>query len=227
MKKVVSTLFAVALSLALAMVSASCDQVEKVASGGGGDARTSSAKSSTGQSGQNDSNDAGQEANEANDQESEALEVAQADSQQQIEKIRLSAFTDFSCSKEWTNRDGGLGLRAGAGSGVCRVAFPGASGSYRVTLMAQLEFDGNPKFKIDVDGSTIAEGNYPMSMGKLICDCPNWRVNCPDRIVPIDAGVHDIKQGALIEFVGAEVYPCGGNHGAYAKWHELVFTPRD
>jgi hypothetical protein len=227
MKKVVSTLFAVALSLALAMVSASCDQVEKVASGGGGDAKTSSAKSSTGQSGQDVSNDTEQEANDANDEESEAIEVAQADSQQQIEKIRLSAFTDFSCSKEWTNRDGGLGLRAGAGSGVCRVAFPGAGGSYRVTLMAQLEFDGNPKFKIDVDGSTIAQGNYPMSMGKLVCDCPNWRVNCPDRIVPIDAGVHDIEQGALIEFVGAEVYPCGGNHGAYAKWHELVFTPQE
>ncbi len=227
MKKVVSTLFTVALSLALAMVSASCDQVEKVASGGGGDTKTSSAKSSTGQSGQDGGNDTGQEANDANDQESEAIEVAQADSRQQIEKIRLSAFTDFNCSKEWTNRDGGWGLRAGAGSGVCRVAFPGASGSYRVTLMAQLEFDGNPKFKIDVDGSTIAEGNYPMSMGKLICDCPNWRVNCPDRIVPIDAGVHDIEQGASIEFVAAEVYPCGGNHGAYAKWHELVFTPQE
>ncbi|MFC1681943.1 hypothetical protein ACFL1S_09290, partial [Pseudomonadota bacterium] len=81
-------------------------------------------------------------------------------------------------------------------------------------------------FRIEVDDTLIAAGSYPMSMGELICDCPNWRVNCPDRIVPIDAGVHEIRQGALIRFVAAEVYPCGGNHGAYAKWHELVFSPQ-
>ena len=88
-----------------------------------------------------------------------------------------------------------------------------------------LEFDGDPIFRIDIDGETAAAGRYPMSMGKLVCECPNWRVNCPDRVVPIDAGVHEIRQGASIVFAAQEVYPCGG-HGAYAKWHELVFTPR-
>ena len=141
--------------------------------------------------------------------------------------VRLDAFRHFSCSSGWTNRDGGLGLRAGSGSGVCSAVFPGPSGRYRVELMAQLEFDGNPNFKISLERSPIAAGSYPMSKGELICDCPNWRVNCPDRVVPIDAGVHEIRQGALIEFFGEEVYPCGGSHGAYAKWREMVFTRVD
>ena len=118
-----------------------------------------------------------------------------------------------------------LGAQGRIRLGYLQAAFPGLTGRYRVALMAQLEFDGNPNFKISVDGATIAAGSYPMSKGELMCSCPNWRVNCPDRIVPIDAGVHEIKQGAAIEFFGQEVYPCGGSHGAYAKWRELVFTP--
>jgi hypothetical protein len=230
MKKLISSIFTVALTLSLAMVSASCDQVERVASGVGGSKSSSSSSSNNPSS--SDSTDDGESTMNSvdegdSDDDSEAIQVAQADTKPDLQKIRLSAFTDFSCTSAWTNRDGGWGLRAGSGAGECSVKFPGGDGSYRVTLMAQLEFDGNPKFRIEVDGSPIAVGSYPMSMGKLVCDCPNWRVNCPDRIVPIDAGVHEIRQGSAIKFVAAEVYPCGGNHGAYAKWHELVFAPQE
>lgn len=224
MKKLLSAAFTLTLTLSLAMVSASCDQVERIASGVGGDKSSSGSSSpgSDGDSGEGETTDSDDTGSRA---EPEEIEVAQADTGQEKDKIRLSAFTDFKCDNAWTNRDGGWGLRAGSGSGVCNATFPGASGSYRVTLMAQLEFDGNPKFRIEIDGATVAAGSYPMSMGELICDCPNWRVNCPDRVVPINAGVHELRQGASVRFVAAEVYPCGGSHGAYAKWHELVFTP--
>ena len=117
------------------------------------------------------------------------------------------------------------GLVAGSGSGRCAAVFPGQPGRYRVILIAQLEFDGSPEYKIAVDGETIAAGVYPPSKGEVICECPNWRVNCPDRIVPIDGGVHEFNAGSTVEYFAAEVYPCGGSHGAYAKWHELVFIP--
>lgn len=232
MKKTLSAVFASALTLCLAMATASCDQVERVASGVGG---SKSSTSSTAAEETVTGDDASVNADSADDTVSDdgsqsfndLIEVAQAETQRELQTIRLSAFRDFNCSSEWTERDGGWGLRAGSGSGTCTVSFPGGSGSYRVTLMAQLEFDGNPNFRIEVDDTLIAAGSYPMSMGELICDCPNWRVNCPDRIVPIDAGVHDIREGASILFAAAEVYPCGGRHGAYAKWHELVFSPQE
>lgn len=231
MKKTISALFALALTLSLSMVTASCDQVEKVASGVGGSKSSSQSEAddsvSPDNTGDSEDETVGADEQDSDDNEPEAIEIAQADVPEDPEKIRLSAFKDFNCTSAWTNRDGGWGLRAGSGSGECKAVFPGADGSYRVTLMAQLEFDGNPQFRIDIDDTTIAAGNYPMSMGKLICDCPNWRVNCPDRVVPIDAGVHEIGHGAIVKYVAAEVYPCGGNHGAYAKWHELVFTPQE
>lgn len=229
MKKLLSLCFTLVLTLPLVMVTASCDQVEKVASGVGGS--KSSSSDSDGSSATRDAGDTSDSAGENGSEDpddGDAIQVAQADTKQEdLVKIRLNAFTDFNCSDAWTERDGGWGLRAGSGSGDCTAAFPGDGGSYRVVLMAQLEFDGNPNFRIEVDGQTIAAGSYPMSMGELICDCPNWRINCPDRVVPIDAGVHEIGKGSSILFVGAEVYPCGGSHGAYAKWQELVFTPEE
>ena len=184
------------------MALAGCDQMEKVASGFGND---SSAKS-------------------ANTEAS--IDVAAiADDNGEPTKLRLDAFQHFQCTENWTNRDGGLGLKAGSGEGVCTASFPGYSGRYRVILMAQLEFDGSPKYNISINGSSIAAGEFPPSKGKVICDCPNWRTNCPDRVVPIDAGRHEINRGDVIEFRGQEVYPCGEGHGAYAKWRELVFTP--
>ena len=157
-----------------------------------------------------------------------ATDVAVADGQDEggpLTKIRLNASEHFQCTENWTNRDGGWGLRAGTGKGVCTTPFPGRSGRYRVTLMAQLEFDGSPRYKISINDSPIAAGEFPPSKGKLICDCPNWRTNCPDRVVPLDAGRHEINKGDAIEFYAEEVYPCGEGHGAYAKWREMVFTP--
>ena len=204
MKKISAKLTRISLLILFTTAILGCDQMEKVASGGGNGSAEASESGST--------------------------EIAkQEDSQPenvQPTKVRLNAFNDFDCTSNWGNRDGGLGLKAGTGSGSCRAKFPGNAGDYRVTLMAQLEFDGAPKFKIMIDGKVIAAGEYPMSKGKLICDCPNWRTNCPDRIIPIDAGTHPINKGSIIEFYGEEVYPCGsGSHGAYAKWREMVFMP--
>ena len=209
MKKIFAKLSRISLLILFTIAILGCDQMEKVASSGG----SSNAEAS----------------------ESESAEIAKTeiakkgDSEPenvQLTKVRLNAFQHFKCTNNWGNRDGGLGLKAGTGSGSCRAEFPGHAGDYRVTLMAQLEFDGAPKFKIMIDGKVIAAGEYPMSKGKLICDCPNWRTNCPDRVIPIDAGTHPIKKGSTIEFYGEEVYPCGsGSHGAYAKWREIVFTP--
>jgi hypothetical protein len=209
-----------------------CDQIESVASGVGSASKSASTKelneTPVSQSNQATGGDTeSEEEDSAAASDPELIEVAEAQTNQELTTVRLNAFQDFDCSSEWTVRDGGWGLRAGSGSGTCTAAFPGLTGRYRVALMAQLEFDGSPNFKISVDGATIAAGSYPTSKGELMCSCPNWRVNCPDRIVPIDAGVHEIRQGAAIEFFGQEVYPCGGSHGAYAKWRELVFTPAD
>lgn len=138
--------------------------------------------------------------------------------------VRLNARNDFNCTSNWTDRDGALGLVAHTGSGTCRAAFPGGSGTYRIQVVAQTEFDGSPVYRIRINGRTAASGSYPLSKGTLICDCPDWRRNCPDVNASLDAGVHEIRTGDIIEFFGQEVYPCG-EHGAYAKWHELVFTP--
>ena len=138
--------------------------------------------------------------------------------------VVLNAFTDFNCTGGWSNRDGALGLTAGAGSGTCDVAFPGGSGKYRVQVKIQTEFDGRPIYKVSINGNTIREGIYPTSTSTVRCVCDNWRVNCPDKNVVIDAGIHQIKTGDVIRFYGEEVYPCG-KHGAYAKWHSITLTP--
>ena len=135
-----------------------------------------------------------------------------------------SAFNDFNCSSGWSNRDGALGLTAGAGSGTCKLAFPGGSGKYRVTVKIQTEFDGKPIYKVSLNGNTIKAGTYPTSTSTVRCRCDDWRKNCPDRNVLVDAGVHVIRTGDIVEFYGEEVYPCG-KHGAYAKWHSITFTP--
>lgn len=139
-------------------------------------------------------------------------------------RATYSAFSDFNCSGGWSNRDGALGLTAGAGSGTCDLAFPGGSGKYQVTVKIQTEFDGNPIYRVSINGNTIKEGTYPTSTKSVQCRCDNWRKNCPDRNVNIDAGVHVIRTGDIVQFYGKEVYPCG-KHGAYAKWHSITFTP--
>ena len=192
------------LSFLFAIFVVACDQSENVTGGTGSNEKVSTnagAKSSL-----------------------QSEEIA-AEPKQPI-KIRLNAFSDFNCTSNWVNRDGGLGLKAGTESGTCSTSFPGASAKYRVTLMAQTEFDGAPYYRINIDRNEIASGRYPVSKGKLICDCPNWQANCPDRVVPVDAGVHTITYRSVVEFFGQEVNPCGSrSNGAYAKWRELVFTP--
>lgn len=142
------------------------------------------------------------------------------------EAISLDAFTGFQCSSAWTNRDGALGIRAGDGSGVCKAPFNGPDGRYRIVLIAQTEFDGASPYSIQVNDSVIKTGEFPYSTGQLVCDCPNWRQNCPDQNVDIETRPVSLNQGDVIAFAAQEVYPCGA-HGAYAKWHGMKLVPLD
>lgn len=137
-------------------------------------------------------------------------------------QIWMDAFSDWSCGGKWTERDGALGLTAYSGNDSCKIEFPGESGTYQLVLAAQTEFDGQSPYRVSINGQTVAEGNYPWS-SPLKCDCPldDWRSVCPDQNTDIDLGTHNINYGDVIEFWGADDYPCGA-HGSYAKWHGIT-----
>ena len=144
----------------------------------------------------------------------------------QLTRVYLDGFKDFNCSSGWTNRHGGVGRAPYSGSGSCSAEFPGESGIYSVALKAQLEFDGASPYRVSLNGNTIKQGEYPYSQGELICDCPDHEENCPDKIIDINAGTHQINTGDIIEFWGSDVYPCGNDtHGAYAIWRGISFNP--
>lgn len=135
-------------------------------------------------------------------------------------EIFLSAFTDFACSPGWQNRNGGLGRAAYSGDGTCETPFPGESGVYAVYLQAQTEADGSSPYAISINGETVSEGAMPYAYGSLQCSCSTNA--CPDRIVNLGAGIHEINNGDSVRFYGDDVYPCG-EHGSYAKWQGLIF----
>jgi hypothetical protein len=154
-----------------------------------------------------------------------AAPVASARTGPAATPVSLSAFSNFACTSNWTHRDGALGLAAGSGSGTCQATFPGVPGVYRVTVRVQTEFDGSSPYQVMINGGVVHSGAYPLA-SPLGCDCPldQWRSVCPDRVVDLDAGAHQINTGDVIGFWGQEVYPCG-SHGSYAKWHAMIFTP--
>lgn len=135
--------------------------------------------------------------------------------------VTLGAFKDFSCTSNWTNRDGALGLKAFSGDGTCKASFPGVSGKYSIALTAQTEFDGRSIYRVSINGVVVKSGTYPLS-SSVGCSCPNN--NCSDKNVDLDVGVHQVNKGDVIQFYGKENFGCG-KHGAYAKWHRLAFTP--
>lgn len=145
----------------------------------------------------------------------------------QAVEIFLDAFRDFKCSSGWSDRNGALGRTAYSGSGTCTGSFPGETGNYKVTLQAQSEFDGSSPYRVSINGKTIKQGRIPYSQGRLICDCPEpWRENCPDKVISIDAGVHQVNKGDNIGYFGDDTYPCGDDsHGAYAKWRGITLMP--
>ncbi len=153
-----------------------------------------------------------------------AGQVANADvaSSSGASEIRLNAFSDFNCSSNWTNRDGALGLKAHTGSGTCRASFPGISGRYRVQIKVQAERDGAPPYSFSINGVIVKSGHYPYATGQLACGCSYEK--CPDRNKMMDVGTFQINQGDIVELWADQVYPCGHDHGAYAKWHEMIFT---
>ena len=138
--------------------------------------------------------------------------------------VVLEAFSDFSCSSGWTNRDGALGLSPHSGSGTCQATFPGAAGNYNVTITVQTEFDGTSPYALYINDNGAASGSYPLAPGcGNDCHPDDWRSQCPDRNVNIDAGNHNVSTGDVIKFYGEEDWNCG-DHGAYAKWHKITFT---
>lgn len=140
--------------------------------------------------------------------------------------VSLGAFQKFSCTSNWTTRDGALGLEAHTGSGTCDATFPGVSGPYRITITVQTEYDGRPFYSMAINGKVVTSGRYPTS-SSLGCSCRDlgdFRKFCPDKNMDLDGGIQQIKTGDIIRFYGAEHFGCDG-HGAYAKWHKIVLTP--
>ena len=142
------------------------------------------------------------------------------------ETVRLDAFNDFQCTSNWTNRDGGLGLTVGSGSGTCQTSFPGKPGIYQITLLAQTEREGQSPYRISINGTQVSSGKFPFSQGELNCKCYRqpWTKYCPDVVMNLDAGTHRINTGDIIGFYGEEEYLCG-KHGAYSKWRGMIFNP--
>ena len=189
-----------------------CDKLGETSSGGGGE-ETDSASDKTADSSNNSNNQAA------------AADPDQANTTQN-NMVKLNAFKDFKCSSNWTNRDGGLGLKVGSGQGTCRADFPGGSGRYRIELAAQTEREGQSPYRISINGTQAGAGKFPFSQGKVNCNCHRqpWQIYCPDVVMNLDAGTHEINTGDIIEYYGEEEYLCG-KHGAYSKWRGMVFTP--
>ena len=140
--------------------------------------------------------------------------------------VKLGAFNEFKCTPNWTNRDGGLGLKVGSGSGTCQASFPGGPGIYKIELLAQTEREGQSPYRISINGTQVSSGKFPFSQGELNCNCYKqpWQLYCPDVVMNLDAGTHQINTGDIIEYYGEEEYLCG-KHGAYSKWRGMIFNP--
>ena len=169
-----------------------------------------------------DSSDGGTEVVATNDSSSAATTSTTAATSSST--VELDAFSDFSCSSNWSNRDGALGLTANTGSGSCQAVFPGASGTYSITLTAQIEFDGNSSYALYINDAGAASGRYPLAPGcEDDCHPDDWQSQCPDQKKNIGAGTHSISTGDIIKFYGEEDWNCD-EHGAYAKWHKITFN---
>jgi hypothetical protein len=83
---------------------------------------------------------------------------ASSNSSQPSEIVKLGAFNEFKCTSNWTNRDGGLGLKVGSGSGTCKAPFHGESGIYRIELLAQTEREGRSPYRISINGTQVNSG---------------------------------------------------------------------
>jgi hypothetical protein len=190
-----------------ALLFTACDKIPKTSSGGGGGDETNTAA-----------------ANVADDSNQPTDNNATPAAQNRT--VVLDAFKDFDCTSNWTNRDGGLGLTVGSGSGTCQTTFPGGSGTYRIELAAQTEREGQSPYRITINGTTVGAGKFPFSQGERICECYRqpWMIYCPDVIMDLDVGAHQINTGDVIEYYGEEEYLCG-KHGAYSKWRGMRFTP--
>lgn len=199
--------------LLTAALLAACDKGD-TSSGGGGE----------------EAGDAGDKVAETSAETDEKSEAASTEAPPTVQRraVKLNAFKDFKCTSNWKNRDGGLGLEVGSGNGTCRAAFPGEPGTYRVELAAQTEREGQSPYRISINGKLAGSGKFPFSQGKVNCECHRqpWQIYCPDVVVNLDAGTHNINTGDTIEYYGEEEYLCG-KHGAYSKWRGMVFTPVD
>ena len=198
------------LILATSIFLVSCDSGGSSGGGGETQATTTAQESDT---------------QETNTQETEATaqaaEPKAATTVSNSSVIFLSSTSDFSCSSNWSPRDGALGLDAFSGNGTCTAPFPGQTGTYQIVLNAQIERDGQPSYLISIDGADVNGGRYPLSDPRG-CGCSYE--DCPDKNYDINAGTHTISNGSTIGFYGTEDFPCGGDHGAYAKWHGITFT---
>lgn len=210
--------------LYLSALTTACDQLGDLSSGGGGAGEGVQQTSEALQSSGTEAADQTPVDNAAADQEGETQEQ-ETEEQVTNSVVQLNAFKDFNCTSNWTNRDGGLGLRVGTGRGTCKTTFRGGSGPYDIKLGAQTEREGQSPYRISINGQVVSSGKFPYAQGKRICSCRQpWQRYCPDVVKQLDAGVHHINTGDVIEYYGEEEYLCG-KHGAYSKWRGMTFTP--
>lgn len=95
-------------------------------------------------------------------------------------------------------------------------AFPGESGTYRVTMGVILEQDGSPHYSLKAGERVLKEGRFPYLKGEKNCD----ERGAPTRF---ELGEHFLEKGERISVWGKSVYECG-EKGAYTLWHDLRFT---
>ncbi|MBD3393103.1 MAG: hypothetical protein GF418_13360 [Chitinivibrionales bacterium] len=143
-------------------------------------------------------------------------------------QVTLGAMDFDGKDSEWTDRSGGtpytcMGLN-GTGSSIDGDiwwnSFPGETGRYRIYLQAILETDGNSPYKIFVGGTLVASSSYPF-YGGGDKDCGATAYEESD----LDCGVKEISQGDEIRMWAQSVYPCGSDHGQYARFTGIRFEP--
>ena len=127
------------------------------------------------------------------------------------------------------NREGGIGVSGNHEVSTCKVTwtFPGPSGDYEIIVIALQERDGNPGFKVSLNGKQIKSGGVGYATPNLVCakscDKGGWRECWPNKKTELRCGKHRVNKGDKITYAVTSAYPCGSSHGAYGITYGVKF----